>query len=135
MCLRSNHYILEIPIINHDYEKAKIDTSSTEKTRMKTQVHQNKLPARLLSVSEVADFLGVHTSTVRRWAKKGLVNSYTIGIRNNLRFKQEDVLNFLHECQKTTLKISPGCDPGTKRGVTTAGQEGGHYSARREKPE
>ncbi len=66
---------------------------------MQAEYSENKLPAKLLSVSEVANFLGVHSSTVRRWGKRGLLKSYAIGLRNNLRFKQEDVLNFLHKCQ------------------------------------
>ena len=67
---------------------------------MKTGYRENKLPARLLSVSEVAQFLGVHASTVRRWGKRGLLKAYAIGLRNNLRFKQEDVLRLLDECRE-----------------------------------
>ena len=67
---------------------------------MKTVYGANKLPAKLLSVGEVAGFLGVHSSTVRRWEKRGLLKSYAIGLRHNLRFKQEDVLHFLDKCQK-----------------------------------
>jgi excisionase family DNA binding protein len=67
---------------------------------MQTEYRKNKLPARLLSVGEVADFLGVHSSTVRRWVEKGLLKSYSIGIRNNLRFKQEDVLSLLNAAIK-----------------------------------
>ena len=79
---------------------------------MKAEYRENKLPARLLSVSEVADFLGVHSSTVRRWGKKGLLKPYTIGLRNNLRFKQEDVLNFLHKCQGESRRgLSPKREP------------------------
>ena len=72
-----------------------MSTNSGERTTMKIKYRKDKLPARLLSVSEVADFLGVHPSTVRRWGQKGLLKSYPIGLRNNLRFKQEDVLNLL----------------------------------------
>ncbi len=67
---------------------------------MKTQYRENKLLSRLLSVSEVADFLVVHPSTVRRWGKKGLLKSYTSGLRHNLRFKQGDVLNFQKDLEK-----------------------------------
>ena len=77
-----------------------MDTNDSERTGIETGYHENKLPARLLSVGEVARFLGVHTSTVRRWEKKGLLKSYTIGLRHNLRFKQEDVLGFLDECRE-----------------------------------
>ena len=76
-----------------------MDINSIEDTGIQTESNENKLPARLLSIGEVARFLGVHTSTVRRWGKQGLLKSYAIGLRNNLRFKQEDVLNFLDKCQ------------------------------------
>ena len=77
-----------------------INTKSRGKISMDTEYRENKLPARLLSISEVARFLGIHSSTVRRWEKRGLLRSYPIGIRHNLRFKQEDVLNFLDKCLK-----------------------------------
>ena len=70
---------------------------------MVTEYHENKLPARLLPVSEVAHFLGVHASTVRRWEKSGILKSYAIGLRHNLRFKQEDVLNFLDKCKEEDI--------------------------------
>jgi excisionase family DNA binding protein len=63
----------------------------------------DRLPARLLAVGEVARFLGVHTSTVRRWEKQGLLKSYAIGLRNSLRFKQEDVLSFLNKSRKKSI--------------------------------
>ena len=77
-----------------------MDSNGSERTGILTGYYEDKLPARLLSVSEVARFLGVHSSTVRRWEKKGLLKSYAIGLRNNLRFKQEDVLHFLDNCDE-----------------------------------
>ena len=77
-----------------------MDANSSGKIGMKTEHYENKLPARLLSISEVAHFLGVHSSTIRRWGKNGLLKPYAIGPRHNLRFKQEDVLNFLDKCQE-----------------------------------
>jgi len=76
------------------------NTNSSERISMETEYRESKLPARLLPVSEVARFLGVHSSTVRRWEKGGLLKSYAIGFRRNLRFKQEDVLHFLDKCQE-----------------------------------
>jgi excisionase family DNA binding protein len=79
-------------------------TISNEKTTVETE-YGDKLPARLLAVGEVAHFLGVHSSTVRRWEKKGLLKSYAIGLRRSLRFKQEDVLSFLNKCQKKSTAM------------------------------
>lgn len=72
-----------------------MDTRNNENATMEMKYVESKLPARLLAVDEVAHFLGVHSSTVRRWEKTGLLKSYPIGPRNNLRFKQEDILNFI----------------------------------------
>ena len=77
-----------------------MDTISKERTGLEIEYYDSKLPARLLAVGEVARFLGVHSSTVRRWEKNGLLKSYAIGLRNNLRFTQEEVLDFLNKCQK-----------------------------------
>lgn len=78
-------------------------TVSNEKETKRTGNNGDGLPARLLAIGEVAHFLGVHTSTVRRWEKKGLLRSYAIGLRRSLRFKQEDVLSFLNKSRKNTI--------------------------------
>jgi excisionase family DNA binding protein len=77
-----------------------MDTRNNENATMEMKYVESKLPARLLAVDEVAHFLGVHSSTVRRWERMGLLKSYPIGPRNNLRFKQEDILNFLDKNAK-----------------------------------
>ena len=85
-----------------------MNTDVNEKAILEMEHQGNKLPARLLPVGEVARFLGVHSSTVRRWEKKGLLKSYTIGLRHNLRFKQEDILNFLRESREESVDgVSP----------------------------
>jgi len=53
----------------------------------------------LLTVQEVARFLRVHVSTVRRWSNRGLLKSYRINPRGDRRFKREDVLAFLTKGQ------------------------------------
>lgn len=49
----------------------------------------------LLTVSQVADRLSVHSSSVRRWANMGLLPSYRLGVRGDRRFKPEEVSEFL----------------------------------------
>jgi len=80
--------------------------SNGKDTRRKGNNNNDRLPARLLAVGEVAHFLGVHTSTVRRWEKKGLLKSYAIGLRHSLRFKQEDVLSFLKKSRKNSIGVT-----------------------------
>ena len=90
---------------NHVIRGAVMATISNERDirRIGNNHNDDRLPARLLAVGEVAHFLGVHTSTVRRWEKKGLLRSYAIGLRNSLRFKQEDVLSFLNKSRKKSI--------------------------------
>ena len=68
--------------------------------------HKNKLPRRMLTVKEVASILNIHPNTVRRWEKKGLLSSYAIGFRHSLRFKQEDILDFLAKCRQEMHIVS-----------------------------
>jgi excisionase family DNA binding protein len=57
----------------------------------------NRMPQKMFTVKEVASILNIHSSTVRRWEKGGLLKSYGIGPRRFLRFRQEDILDFLEE--------------------------------------
>jgi excisionase family DNA binding protein len=49
----------------------------------------------LLTIRDVANFLNVHINTVRRWSRKGILKSYRISRRGDLRFRQEDIDAFL----------------------------------------
>ena len=57
---------------------------------------KDKLPPRLLTVSEVAHLLGVHPNTVRLWSKIGVLPSYRVGRRREYRFSMADVETFLN---------------------------------------
>lgn len=46
---------------------------------------------RLLSVSEVADRLGVSYETVRRWIRKGALEALTVGPTKTLRVPESAV--------------------------------------------
>lgn len=49
----------------------------------------------LLTVTEVADLLHAHPTSIRRWADQGLLNCYRIGLRGDRRFSREDIALFL----------------------------------------
>ena len=51
----------------------------------------------MLTTSDVAQLLGLHPNTVRRWNKKGILKSYCITPRGDRRFRREDVDSFLKE--------------------------------------
>ena len=50
---------------------------------------------KMLRISEVANQLGAHINSVRRWADVGLLPCYRIGVRGDRRFKVEDVQVYL----------------------------------------
>ena len=51
----------------------------------------------MLTTRDVAQLLGVHPNTVRRWARKGILKAYRISSRGDTRFWREDVDSFLKE--------------------------------------
>jgi len=51
----------------------------------------------MLTTRQVADLLGLHPNTVRRWSEKGILKAYCIGSRGDRRFRWEDVDGFLKE--------------------------------------
>jgi len=53
----------------------------------------------MLRSGEVAQLLGVHANTVRRWNKEGILKSYRIGFRGDRRFRREDIDSFLKQGQ------------------------------------
>ena len=62
---------------------------------MDAEGYESKLPQKMLTVKEVASILNIHPNAVRRWEKKGLLESYGIGPRRSLRFRREDMIDFL----------------------------------------
>ncbi len=49
----------------------------------------------MLATVQVADLLGIHANTVRRWADKGILRAYRLGPRGDRRFRQQEVDAFL----------------------------------------
>ncbi len=45
----------------------------------------------MLTTSDVARLIGVHTNTVRRWNGKGIIKSYRINLRGDRRFRRENI--------------------------------------------
>ena len=50
-----------------------------------------------MTCDEVADYLRVHVSSVRRWSRSGQLAACKVGYRGDWRFREQDVLAFLHD--------------------------------------
>jgi excisionase family DNA binding protein len=59
-----------------------------------TGVDDGTLPNRLMTVFEVAQFVGCHEETVRRAYLRGLLASQRLGVRSR-RFNPRDVLDWI----------------------------------------
>jgi excisionase family DNA binding protein len=54
-------------------------------------------PDRLLTVNEVADFLRIAKTTVRKWDREHILPSVRLGDRSDRRYRRSDVLALLKE--------------------------------------
>jgi len=63
---------------------------------------------KMLTVSDVAHLLNVHPSTVRRWEKEGQLQSYRFGAKGIIRFKREDVFNFINQATNCRQGVGMG---------------------------
>ncbi|MDD1778284.1 MAG: helix-turn-helix domain-containing protein [Candidatus Helarchaeota archaeon] len=49
----------------------------------------------IMTTEEVAEFLKVHLSSVRRWSREGKLKGYRLGGSGDWRFTRDDVITFL----------------------------------------
>ncbi len=57
-------------------------------------------PNFLLTTSQAAHLLNVHTNTLMRWSKKGIIDTFRIGPRGDRRFRQQDIDNLILKMPK-----------------------------------
>ena len=53
----------------------------------------------ILTTSEAAQLIGIHSNTVRRWCEERILKAYRIGNRGDRRFRREDIDSFLKEAE------------------------------------
>jgi len=73
----------------------------------------------MLTARQVADFLQVSISTVRRWSDKGMLKFYRVGSRGDRRYQRKDVLQFLEESSSSTMDMASSEKPSPKSGKST----------------
>jgi len=67
-----------------------LDTEHSENRILQREAEETE---PLLTVSEVADLLQVHMSTVRRWSNLGILMSCRQGPRGEKLFQKKDVID------------------------------------------
>jgi excisionase family DNA binding protein len=80
--MRKHLYIGEEPV-RDDHDAGEDDGAAT-----------GRLPNRLLTAFEVAEYIGCHEETVRRAYSRGLLTSQRFGVRGR-RFHPADVLDWI----------------------------------------
>jgi excisionase family DNA binding protein len=51
----------------------------------------------IMTCDEVAEYLRVHVSSVRRWSRSGKLAAFKVGERGDWRYRQQDVIAFLYD--------------------------------------
>jgi len=73
-------------------------TIKTSKRRLNGEKADDKA---IMTCDEVAEFLRVHVSSVRRWSRCGKLRAYKVGGRGDWRYRKQDVLAFLYDTSYT----------------------------------
>ena len=64
---------------------------------MNNKNNNDDLKEKLLKIPEVCKMLNCHPNTLRKWDRNGILTAVRIGNRNDRRYREQDVLNFLKE--------------------------------------
>jgi len=54
-----------------------------------------KKDKKLLKISEAAKLLNVHSNTLRKWDKKGILVAVRFGERKDRRYRKEDIMKLM----------------------------------------
>ena len=85
----------------HEYEISE-DTRSDDRVALDAIAANSGLPKRLMTVFDVAEFVGCHEETVRRAYLRGLLVSQRFGVRGR-RFHPSDVLDWIQRGAPTRV--------------------------------
>lgn len=65
--------------------------------RVTSEARPRNAGERLMTLSELATYLHIHPTTIRRWTNEGLLTCFRIGGRRERRFLWRDVASYLEE--------------------------------------
>jgi excisionase family DNA binding protein len=86
----TNTEIADIINVSRQYISQILITSTLDHN-----LYKKKIGNSIISVSSASRLLGVHESTLRRWADKGLIDSFRLANRRkDRRFRLSDIRSF-----------------------------------------
>jgi excisionase family DNA binding protein len=68
--------------------------------RNKTGSGNKPTGKEIMTCDEVAEYLRVHVSSVRRWSRSGKLTAYKVGGRGDWRYREQDVWDFLYDTDR-----------------------------------
>ena len=82
---------------DEQWKRGGIVTNKTNKSRNKSGIKYTK---EIMTCDEVAEYLRVHVSSVRRWSRSGKITAFKVGGRGDWRYREQDVLSFLYDTSR-----------------------------------
>ena len=84
----------------------------TLKSEIKKSLRENE---QVLTTGEVANFLRVNLSSVRRWSRTGKLKGYRLGGQGDWRYLKSDVLAFFYNYSNGKLLHEGGVSTDPER--------------------
>ena len=82
---------------DEQWKRGGIVTNKTNKSRNKSGIKYTK---EIMTCDEVAEYLRVHVSSVRRWSRSGTITAFKVGGRGDWRYREQDVLSVLYDTSR-----------------------------------
>lgn len=73
---------------------------ATNRKRNKNNAVNEGITKEIMTCDEVAEYLRVHVSSVRRWSRSGKLIAFKVGGRGDWRYREQDVLAFLYDANR-----------------------------------
>ena len=93
MLKRTSRAIGTIHRLEQELEKGLLNPTIPEPRKQSESTREDT--STMLTVSQAAHLLGIHSNSVRRWADIGLLHCFRVGIRGDRRFRPNDIDTYL----------------------------------------
>ena len=85
----------------HELRERGGTVGSTTSGRKRITTTGTKLSSgEIMTCDEVAEYLRVHVTSIRRWSRSGKLTAYKVGGRGDWRYREQDVLAFLYNADR-----------------------------------